>query len=292
MDFSTANVFGDARIIGERNDGGKFHVAYINEQNSEISYASSDNYLWNPRIFPYSNLRSYGSEDPYKENIGNPAPGYYQTFFNSGCMAVWLDSTGKNIKSSSGCSGPFSQPTKKLFLYGAIQGLYDANTDVMIYDTVTVYLRNAVSPFAKIDSSKKELYGPGTGQEFSFNNAQNGTPYYIELVQRNSIETWSKITQQFTASALMYDFTTSNTQAYGNNMASVDASPVRYGIYSGDENQNGIVDLTDVVNVSNAASSFTNGYVPTDMNGDNVVDLSDLVITSNNASAFVGKIVP
>jgi hypothetical protein len=146
IDFSTANVFGDARIIGERNDGGKFHVAYINEYNSEISYASSDNYLWNPRIFPYSNLRSYCSADPYKANIGNPAPGYYQTFFNSGCMAVWLDSTGKNIKSSSGCSGPFTQQVKLLFLFGAIQGLIRSNADIMIYDTVTVYLRNATFP--------------------------------------------------------------------------------------------------------------------------------------------------
>ena len=75
-------------------------------------------------------------------------------------------------------------------------------------------------------------------------------------------------------------------------MPNIDASPVRYGIYSGDENQNGIADLTDVVNVSNSASSFTTGYVSSDMNGNNITDLTDLVITSNNASAFVAKIAP
>jgi photosystem II stability/assembly factor-like uncharacterized protein len=181
--------------------------------------------------------------------------------------------------------------TQQLDLTMFIQGFYNSGTNFMIGDTVKVYLRNGSSPYSVVDSAKSYVNSSGQGV-FTFSNAADGTPYYIELVQRNSIETWSKITQQFTASALTYDFTTSNTQAYGNNMASVDASPVRYGIYSGDENQNGIVDLTDVVNVSNAASSFTNGYVPTDMNGDNVVDLSDLVITSNNASAFVGKIVP
>ncbi|MEZ4690310.1 MAG: hypothetical protein R3A12_09065 [Ignavibacteria bacterium] len=68
--------------------------------------------------------------------------------------------------------------------------------------------------------------------------------------------------------------------------------PLRFGVYSGDQNQNGIVDLTDIVNVSNAASLFTNGYVSTDMNGDNISDLTDVVITSNNASAFISKITP
>ncbi len=91
---------------------------------------------------------------------------------------------------------------------------------------------------------------------------------------------------------MSYDFTSSAAQAFGINMKQVNASPIRFGIFSGDQNQNGIVDLSDVVNVSNAAGSFTNGYVPADMNGDNITDLSDLVITSNNASAFVEKVTP
>ncbi|MFZ1320727.1 MAG: hypothetical protein WAT71_04150 [Ignavibacteria bacterium] len=91
---------------------------------------------------------------------------------------------------------------------------------------------------------------------------------------------------------MTYDFSKQITKAYGNNQIIVDTSPVNYGIFSGDQNQNGSVDLTDVMNVSNAASSFTNGYFPTDMNGDNITDLSDLVITSNNAGAFVGKVTP
>ncbi|MEZ4692257.1 MAG: hypothetical protein R3A12_19700 [Ignavibacteria bacterium] len=70
------------------------------------------------------------------------------------------------------------------------------------------------------------------------------------------------------------------------------SSQKRGSIYSGDENQNGVVDPSDVVNVSNAGSSFTTGYLPSDMNGDNIVDLSDLVITSNNASAFVSAVTP
>jgi len=63
-------------------------------------------------------------------------------------------------------------------------------------------------------------------------------------------------------------------------------------VYSGDANQNGIIDLSDVVNVNNASSVFTSGYVQQDVNGDSIVDLSDLILTLNNASVFVTKIIP
>jgi photosystem II stability/assembly factor-like uncharacterized protein len=172
-----------------------------------------------------------------------------------------------------------------------IQGFYNPDTDAMVSDTVSVYLRNTSPPYEIIDFATGVVDLSGQGS-FEFLNAVNGIDYYIQLEHRNSIETWSKTPQQFTASMLSYDFTTANTQAFGDNMANIDASPVIFGIYSGDENQNGIVDLTDVVNVSNAASIFTNGYISADMNGDNITDLSDIVITSNNASAFVAVVIP
>jgi len=178
-----------------------------------------------------------------------------------------------------------------LNLTAFIEGFYNPSSNIMVSDTVKVYLQNATAPYAVIDSTKSTLNSSGSGT-FTFSYPVNGVNYFIVIRHRNSIETWSKNPQQFSASVLSYNFTTANTQAYGNNMPNIDASPVRFGIYSGDANHNGIVDLTDVVNVSNAASTFTNGYVSSDMNGDNITDLSDIVITSNNASAFVAKIVP
>lgn len=180
---------------------------------------------------------------------------------------------------------------KLLNLTMLIEGFYNSATNTTVQDTVRVYARSNVNLFLIVDSAKGVINSSGQVSLY-FTQVQNGQPYYLQLKHRNSIETWSKNPQQFTASLLSYDFTTAGTKAYGDNMLQIDTSPVEYGIYSGDENQNGVVDLTDVVNVSNAASSFTNGYVPTDMNGDNITDLSDLVITSNSASAFVTKIVP
>ena len=75
-------------------------------------------------------------------------------------------------------------------------------------------------------------------------------------------------------------------------MKQIDAAPLGFGVYSGDQNQDGFVNLTDVVNVNNNANTFICGYVDSDMNGDNITDLTDIVITSNNASAFVSKFTP
>jgi hypothetical protein len=171
------------------------------------------------------------------------------------------------------------------------EGFYNSTSNSMIQDTVRVYLRSSTAPFAKIDSSKSIINTSGEGA-FTFANAVNGSPYYLQVLHRNSIETWSKTTEQFLASSLAYDFTTVNTQAFGDNMKQVDLSPLRYGIFSGDENQDGSVNLTDVLNVNNNATAFVNGYVSSDMNGDNLTDLADIVTTYNNSALFVGKITP
>ena len=182
-------------------------------------------------------------------------------------------------------------PSTSLDLTMFIEGFYDAGSNMQVSDSVSVELRNSISPYAIAGQTKGVVKSEGMVRLY-FGNIASGN-YYITVSHRNSISTWSANSILIISGGLnSYDLSTANTQAYGNNLTRVDLSPVRFAIYSGDENQNGIVDLSDVVNVSNAAGSFTTGYVPTDMNGDGVVDLSDMVITSNNASAFISKIVP
>ena len=182
---------------------------------------------------------------------------------------------------------------KNLLMYGAIQGLYNSTSNTMIYDTVTVYLRNAVSPFAKVDSSKKLLYGPGTGQEFSFNNVQNGTPYYIEVKHRNALETWSADPVTFAGDAASIAFSVDAVYAYGSNQIQVDNNPYNvFAFYSGDVNGDGTIDLTDVIQIYNGAGSFVTGYTVTDLTGDLQVDLTDLLIAYNNSISFVSVVRP
>ena len=183
------------------------------------------------------------------------------------------------------------RPSTTLNMSIFIEGFYNAGTNSQISDTITVQLRNTASPFAVVDQSQGILAPDGTIQ-LTFGNAPSGN-YYIRITHRNSIETWSFSGIAFTSGAsVSYDFTTALSQAFGSNMKQVDATPMKYGIFVGDQNQDGTVNLNDVVNVYNNSVGFVNGYVTSDMNGDNVTDLSDLVLTSNNAGLFVSKITP
>ncbi|MCB0728213.1 MAG: FG-GAP repeat protein [Ignavibacteriae bacterium] len=183
------------------------------------------------------------------------------------------------------------RPSTTLNLTTYIEGFYNSGTNLLVSDTITVQLRNSTSPFAVVDQAKGILASNGTLQ-LTFGNASSGN-YYIRITHRNSIETWSSSGIAFTSGgSVSYDFTPAKTQAFGNNMKQVDATPLKFGIFVGDQNQDGAVNLNDVVNVYNNSISFVNGYVTSDMDGNNITDLSDLVLTSNNAGLFAAVVRP
>jgi len=180
---------------------------------------------------------------------------------------------------------------KQLDLTILTQGLYIANSNTMIEDTVRICIRNSFTPYSIVDSAVSKIDSLGQGT-FSFINIFNGIGYYIHIKHRNSIETWSKTPQQFLANTLIYDFSTAKTKAYGNNLILVDSSPFRYGIYSGDVNQDGNVDISDGSLIDNDMFNFAFGYLLTDVNGDEVIDLEDAVFVDNNGFNFVEKFTP
>jgi len=168
----------------------------------------------------------------------------------------------------------------------SIQGFCDTLTNTLsLNDTIAVNLRNTFPPYAIADSGKFILDSLTLTGSVLFGNASSGN-YYIQAIHRNSIETWSKTGGELyiIGSVLNYDFTISQSQAYGNNLIH---KGVLWNIYSGDENRDGAVDLEDVVNVFNDANNFIAGYVNSDMNGDYRTDLSDVLITYNNSADFV-----
>ncbi|MEO8209544.1 MAG: hypothetical protein ABI840_03200, partial [bacterium] len=114
--------------------------------------------------------------------------------------------------------------------------------------------------------------------------------YEIQLMTENTIRTFSADAVSFSADTGTYDFTTSLSQAYGNNMFGT--SPP-FQIYAGDVNQDDVVDLSDAAKVDNDAFNFIAGCrITTDVNYDNFVDVTDGAIVDNNAFNFVGAIVP
>lgn len=65
-----------------------------------------------------------------------------------------------------------------------------------------------------------------------------------------------------------------------------------YAMYSGDVNQDKVIDGTDVGSIDNDAANFQFGYLATDLNGDSFVDGSDFLIADNNAAAYVSAVEP
>ena len=115
----------------------------------------------------------------------------------------------------------------------------------------------------------------------SVNNLLSGS-YYFVIKHRNSIETRSANPVTISPSGTTYyDFTTDQSKAFGNN---VTQSGTVWSVYSGDINQDGVIDAWDLSQAENGASVGLSGYVNSDVTGDNFVDASDLSIVNNNSA--------
>ena len=158
-------------------------------------------------------------------------------------------------------------------------------------DTMTVYLRNTASPYTKVDSAKAVIDSVNFTGLFKYSYAPAGT-YFIAVKHFNSIETWSKsggVAMNLTDTAF-YDFTTAASQAYGNNLK---LKGSKYCAYSGDINQDGIIDASDLIKVYNDSyAGLTGRFLVSDMNGDSIVDASDISTADNNVYNGVMKITP
>ncbi|MCY7363606.1 MAG: hypothetical protein LH629_16290, partial [Ignavibacteria bacterium] len=174
------------------------------------------------------------------------------------------------------------------------EGFYNTSTEQLnMQDSVRVFLCSNVSSFNKIDSAITVIDSLSFTGTFKFFNAPSGT-YYIVIRHRNSIETWSKSGGEpfVIGTPMSYNFTNIVTKAFGNNMKQVDAFPVLFGIYSGDVNQDGIIDAGDISSVENDAAIAVYGYVSTDITGDDAVDASDISLVENNSLIGVFVITP
>lgn len=173
----------------------------------------------------------------------------------------------------------------------AIEGFYNiSQNNLNMRDTVTLMLRNIFAPYAVKDSALSVIDSVSLSGNFVFRNTPGGT-YYLVIKHRNSIETWSKSGgENYTFGGVInYDFTSAVTQAYGNNLSSVG---IKYCFYSGDIDQDGIIDASDISMTENDVSVGAEGYKSTDVTGDYYTDGSDLSLVENNALNNVVKVTP
>jgi|GEM_PF-2013573 len=196
-------------------------------------------------------------------------------------------------------------PYRKLNLKTYIEGLYNTTTKQMnhvrneianqytdtdsIADQVTVELHDA--------TNYSHIVYVASNVNFSINGVVylNDIPdlysasYYLTVRHRNAVETTSATPVSFAGGITIYSFNVAS-KAFGSNMKQL--SDGAWVIYSGDVNQDGIIDAADMIAVDNDAATNVNGYVVTDINGDGVVDTTDITFLDTNANNFIGAIKP
>ena len=147
-------------------------------------------------------------------------------------------------------------------------------------DTVQLGLAESISPNSIVQSQKQVLDLSGNAT-FTFSGGIFGNAYYLVVMHRNSLQTWSHDPISFNAGTINYDFTTAANKAFGNNLKNVDGYFV---VHSGDVNQDGNIDAIDIDLVEKSATLFINGYLAEDLNGDSICGSSDFSIVENNFS--------
>lgn len=255
------------------------NVVTIFDDQADSSVSNNGRYVsFAPRIKPFASMSPF---------IGNNTAGFWKLLIYDNSMS----GTGRSY--SWGIQ--FNQVSVKIPALGIkvfTEGFYRP-VDSCIADTFKIHLREDTAPHLDV-GIQDETPDEDNIIYINFTEADFLSSYYLEAEHRNSIETWSAapVAFDFLSGNLNYDFTVSQNAAFGSNQVQVEIVPGIYAIYSGDIDQNDLIDLNDVILAFNEASDFAAGYVVSDVNGDNLVDLTDVIITNNNSVNFIVSITP
>lgn len=182
-----------------------------------------------------------------------------------------------------------------------IEGYYDTATqqmrpvkmnqgegsDATIVDDITVELVNPATNVA-VATTTAVLKTNGTAV-CNFQTIPFGF-YYLVVKHRNTIQTWSASPVLISAIPLIYDFSSAVSKAYGDNMKELESQV--YGFYSGDINQDQVIDGSDLPELNNDIENSAYGFLSTDLNGDGSTDNSDAPFIFDNITNSIFSIHP
>jgi hypothetical protein len=161
--------------------------------------------------------------------------------------------------------------------------------DVSAVDTIRISAVNPIT-FNIADESWGILQLDGTVSVDFDENVMENINYYIKINHQNSIETWSSL--PVTMSMITnYDFTTSASKAFGNNMVET-FDQIGWAIFSGDVNNDGSIDISDYLIMDPKIQDGEGGYNNADITGDGAVDITDYLMLDINIKNGVGLFHP
>ncbi len=248
--------------------------------------------------FTYDATDVVGTESQVSTTRISPAP-----IVAYGIANTTLHQMAANSLTSFGTfTGVLDQTTKTLSISSLmLQGLYNgsgtmrqafddlgAHWPAGVADHITVELHDATT-YATVAYSVANVALSTTGTAtVTIPGTYNGS-YYITIKHRNSIQTTTATAVSFVGNTINQSYGTPADVFGGNIGLSVDN---HYLIYSGDVNQDGVIDSGDLIPVINDYYNYLGGYLSTDIDGNGVIDSSDLIPIINNFYNYIGIITP
>ena len=168
------------------------------------------------------------------------------------------------------------------------------NADVV--DWVLVELRTGIGSETKVASRAAFLKKDGTivgtdgSSPISFPGLSAGN-YYVVVRHRNHLTIMTSSAIPLSSSSALYDFTTSQSQAYGTDAMKVLNGGV-YGMYVGDGNHDGFITSTDFNVFNPKFTSAVSGYEYSDWNLDGFVTSTDFNLFNPNFTTAKYTFVP
>lgn len=169
---------------------------------------------------------------------------------------------------------------------GKMSATIDSVNSPLLCDTITIELHSAANPYSTVYTDKKVIDRFGNGV-FTFPSNLLGQTLYIVVIHRSSIQTWSASPVLFNNLSVAYSFSDNASKAFGNNLKNLGNG--FFAIFSGDVNQNGVVDSSDFSIIENNMQQFLTGYLPSDVTGNKITESSDGSVVENNYGKTILK---
>ncbi len=194
--------------------------------------------------------------------------------YNDGNMSTGLSTEGDI---------PLNQPyNENPWNYAGTESVSSIPLDVV--DWVLIELRSGTASssivaskaaFVKSDGSVVDLDGVS---QVNLKGVPEGN-YYVVVMHRNHIPVMSANAIPLSSNSALYDFTTSSSKAYGID-AMADLGGGKWGLYAGDSDRNGTVNVLDYGEVVNFLLDTGYKYGDLDLNG--VINVLDYSKTNSN----------
>ena len=231
-------------------------------------------YYWRVNAFnsigasAWSDTRSFKTTAATIGHLFVKAKVYLEGPFNSGSMNSYL-----NDNNCIPLHQPYDLPPWNYTGPESVTSIPSAN----VVDWVLLELRTSTSSSSIVSQRAAFLKSDGTivdtnnMNQIAFSGLNFGN-YYLVVKHRNHLSIMSNSLISLSDTSSLYDFTNSLSMAYGT-YPMADFGGGKFGMFSGDGDANGVVNVLDMGTVGN--SIFQNGYIQGDLDMNGIVNLID-----------------